>query len=117
MNIINSMLATGTPAAAGFPWQMAVIMVGFLAFFYFFVIRPQNKKKKDAELMLKALKKGDKVVSIGGIHGKIVSVKENEIVIKVDSNAEITFDKSAISKATGTNSTTGTQAALDKEKS
>lgn len=65
--------------------------------FYFLIIRPQNKKKKDAESMLKALKKGDKVVSIGGIHGTIQSIKEDSVVLKIDGNTKMTLSRSAIS--------------------
>jgi preprotein translocase subunit YajC len=83
--------------------QFTIIMVGFIAFFYFFIIRPQNKKRKDAETMLNSIKKGDKVVTIGGMHGKVSAVKETEIVIKVDANAEITLDKSAIAKVINPN--------------
>lgn len=65
--------------------------------FYFFMIRPQNKKQKETQKMLDALKKGDKVVTIGGIHGVISSVKEHSVIVKVDDNAKIEFNRSAIS--------------------
>jgi preprotein translocase subunit YajC len=66
--------------------------------FYFLIIRPQNKKKKDTENMLKALKKGDRVVSIGGIHGTIQSAKEDKLVLKLEgSDTKMTFSRSAIS--------------------
>lgn len=65
--------------------------------FYFMIIRPQNKKQKDAAKMLEALKRGDKVVTIGGIRGVIHSVKEQTIVLKVDENVKIEFSKSAVS--------------------
>jgi preprotein translocase subunit YajC len=73
-------------------------MVVFIIFFYFVVIRPQNKRKKEMEKMINELKKGDKVVTIGGVHGKVVSVKDDVVVLKVDDNAEITFEKSAIAR-------------------
>ncbi|MDR2100989.1 MAG: preprotein translocase subunit YajC [Treponema sp.] len=68
-----------------------------IAIFYFLIIRPQNKKQKETQNMLKALKKGDKVVTIGGIHGVIQSVKENSIILKVDENTKLEFTRSAIS--------------------
>ncbi len=100
MNSIYSLILAAQPAAnaTGQKYIMPLIMVLFIVFFYFVVIRPQNKKKKEMDLMLKNLKKGDKVVSIGGIHGKVISVKDNEITVKVDANTDITFDKNAISK-------------------
>lgn len=68
-----------------------------IAIFYFFIIRPQNKKQKETEKMLSALKKGDKVVTIGGIHGVVSSTKEKTVVVKVDSNTTLEFNRSAIS--------------------
>lgn len=64
--------------------------------FYFLMIRPQNKKQKEAQKMLDNLKKGDKVVTIGGIRGNVISVKEQTVVVKVDENVKIEFSKSAI---------------------
>ncbi|MDR0382824.1 MAG: preprotein translocase subunit YajC [Spirochaetaceae bacterium] len=67
-----------------------------IAIFYFLIIRPQNKKQKETQKMLSALKKGDKVVTIGGVHGTISSVKENSVLLKVDDNVKIEFSRSAI---------------------
>ena len=64
--------------------------------FYFFLIRPQNKQRKKTEEMIAALKKGDKVVTIGGIHGVVSSTKEKTVVVKVDDNCKIEFSRSAI---------------------
>ena len=61
------------------------------------MIRPQNKKRKELQNMRESLKKGDSVVTIGGIHGKVVEVKETSIVLSVDSNTKIKVDKSSIS--------------------
>jgi preprotein translocase subunit YajC len=71
-----------------------VLIIGI---FYFLIIRPQNKKQKETANMLKALKKGDKIVTIGGIHGLIQSVKENSIIVRVDENTKLEFSRSAIS--------------------
>ncbi len=104
MDTIFFMLAQAkTEPTGGNPIIMIVFMVLFIVFFYFVVIRPQNKTKKEREKMLNELKKGDKVVTIGGVHGKIVSVKEDVVVLKIDDNAEITFDKSAVARIVNTN--------------
>ena len=71
-------------------------MIAIFAIFYFFLIRPQNKKQKETEKMIAALKKGDKVVTIGGIHGVISSTKEKTVVVKVDDNTKIEFNRTAI---------------------
>ncbi len=64
--------------------------------FYFFIIRPQNKKQKETEKMINALKKGDKVVTVGGIHGVVASTKEKTVIVKVDDDVKIEFNRSAI---------------------
>lgn len=100
MNSILLNLLQAAPAGFKDPNTMmfTIMMVGFIAIFYFFIVLPQNKKRKEMQNMLSSLKKGDRVVTIGGVHGKVSSVKENEIVLKVDANAEITFEKSAIAR-------------------
>ena len=80
--------------------QMVSTLVTFglvFVIFYFLMIRPQNKKQKEAKKMIDNVKKGDKIVTIGGIHGTIHSVKESTVVVKVDEDAKLEFSKSAIS--------------------
>jgi preprotein translocase subunit YajC len=71
-----------------------VLIIGI---FYFLIIRPQNKKRKETEKMLSSLKKGDKVVTIGGLHGTVQNVKETTVIIKVDDNVKLEFLRSAVS--------------------
>ena len=70
-----------------------VLIIGI---FWLFIIRPQNKKQKETEKMINALKKGDKVVTIGGIHGVVSAAKEKTVVVKVDDGVSIEFNRSAI---------------------
>jgi preprotein translocase subunit YajC len=86
-------------AAAGTGSLLVSMLPIFLIFviFYFFIIRPQNKKQKETDKMIAALKKGDKVVTIGGIHGTVAQTKEKTVIIKVDDNTKIEFTRSAIS--------------------
>lgn len=72
-------------------------LVLIIVVFYFFMIRPQVKKQKDQKKYVDELKKGDKVVTSAGIHGKIVEVGDVTILIEVDNNVKIRFDKSSIS--------------------
>jgi preprotein translocase subunit YajC len=60
------------------------------------MIRPQNKKAKETQAMLDAMKKGDKVVTIGGIHGTVSQVKEKTVIVKVDDGTKLEFNRSAI---------------------
>lgn len=66
--------------------------------FYFFMIRPQMKKQKDLKTFRESVKKGDKVITTGGIYGKITDMKENVIVVDVGDNVRLKIDKSAILK-------------------
>ncbi|MDR3356801.1 MAG: preprotein translocase subunit YajC [Spirochaetaceae bacterium] len=67
-----------------------------IAIFYFLIIRPQNKKQKETQRMLSDLKKGDKVITVGGVHGTIASVRDGSVVLKVDDNVKIEFTRSAV---------------------
>jgi preprotein translocase subunit YajC len=72
-------------------------LVTIFVIFYFFMVRPQNKKRKELQNMRDTLKKGDSVVTIGGIHGKVAEVKDSTIVLSIDQNVKIKVDKSAVS--------------------
>jgi len=103
MNGFGLFLLMAAPAAEGAQGGSANSLMTFLPFiaiiaiFYFLIIRPQNKKQKETQKMLSALKKGDKIVTIGGIHGTIQSVKEQSVIVKVDENTKIEFSRSAVS--------------------
>jgi preprotein translocase subunit YajC len=93
----------GSDGAAAGPASIVSTLVPFaliIGIMYLFIIRPQNKKQKETQKMLGALKKGDKVVTIGGLHGSIVSVDESTVVVKVDENTRIKFTRSAIATVT-----------------
>lgn len=74
-----------------------VMLVLIIVVFYFFMIRPQMKKQKDAKKFVESVKKGDKVVTIGGIFGKIAEVQDNAYVIEVEGGNKLRVLKSAIS--------------------
>jgi preprotein translocase subunit YajC len=81
---------------------MPIIMFGLVfVIFYFFIIRPQNKKQKETEKMIAAVKKGDKVITIGGVHGEVTSTKEQTLIIKVDDDCKIEFSRTAIASVVG----------------
>jgi len=65
--------------------------------FYFLLIRPQQKKTKTRNNMLKALKKGDKVVTIGGLHGTIMEISDDIVVLRANDVTKLTFDRGSIS--------------------
>ncbi len=76
--------------------QMAIYFGAFMAIFYFLIIMPRRKQEKKHKEVLESLKKGDRVVSIGGIKGEIARIKEDVVVLKVSDNTEIELIKKAI---------------------
>ena len=74
-----------------------IFIGGILLVFYFFMIRPQQKKQKDQKKFIGAIKKGDKVVTLGGIHGKVSAMDDDTITLEVDRGARIKMEKSSIS--------------------
>lgn len=81
-------------------WSMVIMFVLIFAVMYFFMIRPQKKQQKAIEEMRKALTKGDKVITAGGIYGTIADIDETSVLIKVDGDVKIRVDKSCINKDT-----------------
>src|SRR5574344_2198369 len=86
----------GATGLGGGGLTMMIPLILIVLIMYFFMIRPQNKKQKETEKMIAALKKGDKVVTIGGIHGVVSSTKEQTVMVKVDDNTKIEFNRTAI---------------------
>jgi preprotein translocase subunit YajC len=72
-------------------------MVLIIVVFYFFMIRPQMKKTKEAKQFRESLKKGDKIVTIGGLHGRIVEVAETTFIIETEGGGKLRIEKSAVS--------------------
>ena len=64
--------------------------------FYFMIIRPQQKRKKERQSMLNAVKKGDKIVTSGGIHGTVVGLDEKTLLIQIADNVKVKIDRSAV---------------------
>jgi len=73
-------------------------LILIIVVFYFFMIRPQMKKQKETAAFRNSLAKGDKVVTTGGIYGKILELKDNTVLLQVDDNVKLRVDKSAIVK-------------------
>lgn len=92
------MSADAAGSSTGSKATTMITFVLIILIFYFLMIRPQRKRDKETQAMLSAMKKGDKVVSIGGIHGTVVAVKESSVIVKVDDNTRIEFSKNAISQ-------------------
>ena len=102
--------------ATGSIWPTLIMFAAVILIFYFLIIRPQRKRDKEAKDMLAAIKKGDKIVTIGGIRGTVAIVKESTVIVKVDDNTRIEFSKSAISAVLNKKEETATEKPAKKGK-
>lgn len=94
--MINTILLQAAPAGGGF--QTIIMLALVFVVFYFFMIRPQMKKQKELKNFRNELKKGDKIITTGGIYGRIDEVKEAYMVIEIYEGVKIKVDKNAILK-------------------
>ncbi|MHC1778896.1 MAG: preprotein translocase subunit YajC [Bacteroidales bacterium] len=79
-------------------WSFLIMMGLIFVVMYFFMIRPQQKKQKELAKFRSSLEKGDKVVTLGGIYGVVAEVRDQYVLVEVDSNVKLRIDKSAIVK-------------------
>jgi len=99
MNLLYILLfapAQGTEGSGSSSLLSFLPLILIILVFYLFFIRPQMKKSKDQKKFRESLKKGDKVITIGGIHGKIAEIDETTVVLEVGNQMRLTFEKSAI---------------------
>ena len=90
------LLQAQSPGAGG-QWQSFIFFGAIILVFYFFMIRPQQKKAKDQKKFIEEVKKGDYVVTIGGAHGHIAEMEGDTFILEVEKGGRIRFNKSAIS--------------------
>ena len=96
--MITTFLQAAAPAAQGGGWSGIVMIVLLIAVMYFFMIRPQRKQQKEMEKFRNELKKGDKVVTAGGIYGTIAEIQERTVLLKVDGDVKLRVDKSSLQR-------------------
>lgn len=98
MNFLFQMLTGAAPAGPGGAggMQSLIFLLLIIVVFYFFMIRPQMKKQKEATNFRSSLKKGDKVATTGGIHGKINDVKDTTVLLEIADKVIVKVDKSAV---------------------
>jgi preprotein translocase subunit YajC len=99
MNYLNIILmAKPAEGAEANPLGMFLPLIAILVIFWIFMIRPQAKRQKELKKFRDSLQKGDKVITNGGIYGKIASVSETVVVLQVDENTKLTVDKGSVIK-------------------
>ena len=82
----------------GSPWTMWIMLALIFGVMYFFMIRPQKKQQKELQKFRDSLQKGDKVVTIGGVYGTVVEVKDATVLVEVDNGVKVRFSKQALIK-------------------
>jgi preprotein translocase subunit YajC len=98
MNTFTILQAAQAAQAQGGGWSMWIMLALIFVVMWFFMIRPQRKQQKELQNFRDSLKKGDKVVTIGGIYGTVCEIKEGSVLIEVDNNVKIRVSKQALVK-------------------
>lgn len=98
MNVLNVLLQAG----GGGAMSSIIMLVAIIVIFYFFMIRPQQKRQKEEKKFREALTKGQRIVTIGGVHGKIADVRETTVLIEVANDVKIEVEKTAIAMSVAT---------------
>lgn len=97
MNLLFQVLAApAAPGAGGAGMQSLIFLLLIIVVFYFFMIRPQVKKQKEATNFRNSLKKGDKIATTGGIYGKITDVKDRTVTVEIADGVIVKVDKTAV---------------------
>ncbi len=92
----NLLLSMPAQEGAQNPWMSLMPFLLIIVVFYFFMIRPQMKRQKELRKYRENLKKGDKIVTTGGIYGKVSEIKEDRVIVEIAEGVRITIDKAAI---------------------
>ena len=98
MTVLNVLLQAG----GGGAMSSIIMLVAIIVIFYFFMIRPQQKRQKEEKKFREALTKGQRVVTIGGLHGKIADVRETTVLIEVANDVKIEVEKTAVAMSVAT---------------
>ncbi len=100
MNLLSIILmgqpATGAAGSSSSTWYSFLPLILIVVVFYLFFIRPQMKRSKDQKKFRESLEKGQKVITIGGIHGRIVEIQDSTVTIEVEGQVRLRVEKSAI---------------------
>ena len=98
MNTLVILQEQTATAAKGGNWSFLIMMVAIFVVMYFLMIRPQKKRQKELNEYRESLKKGERVITAGGIYGTVAEVKDNYVLLEVDANVKIRVDKSTLVK-------------------
>ena len=97
MNLLSILLQAAAPAGGGMSSYSGILMMVLIfVVFYFFMIRPQTKRQKEIKKQREAMQAGDKVVTSGGIYGKVKEIKETSVIVEIADNVRIKVDKNSV---------------------
>lgn len=96
MNQLLWILLQDQSGEGGSAWSGMVMILAMIVIFYFFMIRPQSKKQKELKKARDAMKSGDKVVTAGGIHGRIKEIKDTYVMLEIAQGVTIKIDKASV---------------------
>ena len=96
MNQLLWILLQDQSSDGGSAWSGMVMILAMIVIFYFFMIRPQSKKQKELKKAREAMKSGDKVVTAGGIHGRIKEIKDTYVMLEIAQGVTIKIDKASV---------------------
>ncbi len=94
------LLAMQPPAQGGEGgsiWSMALMFGSIIAIFYFMIIRPQQKRTKERDKLLDSIKKGDKIITAGGMHGTVIGLEDKTVLIQIADNVKVKLERSSVS--------------------
>jgi preprotein translocase subunit YajC len=100
MSNFLSIVLMSTPQQGQSPWSSLIPLLLIMVVFYFFLIRPQMKRQKELKTFRESLKKGDRIVTTGGIYGKINNISDHVITVDVGNNVLLKVDKSSVLRDT-----------------
>jgi len=96
LNPIFAMMPADPSGAGPSPFSMLLPILGMLVIFYFLMIRPQQKRQKEVQKMLSALKKGDRVLTATGLYGTVAGLRDDVVVLQIADNVKVEMLKSAV---------------------
>jgi preprotein translocase subunit YajC len=103
LNPLFAMMPADPSGAGPSPFSMLLPLLGMLLIFYFLLIRPQQKRQREMQKMIGALKKGDKVITASGMIGTVAGLRDDIVVVKVADDVKVEMLKNAITAVTGHN--------------
>jgi preprotein translocase subunit YajC len=98
---MNTFLLAMQPPAQGGEggsiWSMVLMFGSIIAIFYFMIIRPQQKRAKERTVLLDSIKKGDKIITAGGIHGTVIGIEDKTVLVQIADNVKVKLERSSVS--------------------